>query len=87
MLRTALPSLVVLTAAVASGCGGGDGPAPPARSAPEVVEIAMEEVRFLPERAAVRVGQTVRATSSRRGEPGRSGTSARSTRARPGSSS
>lgn len=70
MPRTTAPLLAALSAAaLLAGCGGDNSPprasaAPPsAQKASDVVEIAMEDVEFLPERVTVRVGQTVRWTN------------------------
>lgn len=53
-------------AALIAGCGGADEPsqaAPPDRPA-DVVEVSIEDIKFLPQRVTVKVGQTVRWTNA-----------------------
>jgi len=67
MPRTPVPILAVLaTAAVVAGCGGEEASAPPPAGAAAgaatagAVEVRMQDVELVPERAEVRAGQTVR---------------------------
>lgn len=61
MYRRTVPLVIVFAAALIGGCGSNEHPVSQERaSRAHVVEISMHDMKFLPRRTRVRVGQTVR---------------------------
>jgi plastocyanin len=52
--------LLAAVCLVAAGCGGEAKPAAKATEPPAFVQVDMEDIRFVPRRVVVRLGQTVR---------------------------